>query len=63
MISPSNNDSAPTGILVAYSVCQAESRNVPIHVIDSSNIDLQLQIGQKIRVFSPLLESIVSYPG
>ena len=61
MVSPVNKDSIPTNVLVAYSVCQAENRDIPVRIMNSSNIVLQLESGQKICEFCPLVASVPSH--
>ena len=47
-------------IFAAYTVCQADSRNVAVRLMNTSNIDIQLQAGQKITEFCPLVEIVPS---
>ena len=44
-------------ILPAYSVCQADSRSVPVRLMNTSNFDLELQAGQKVSEFCPIIEA------
>ena len=44
-------------ILAAYTVCQPEGRDVPVRLMNTSNIDLQVHAGQKVRLFCPLVET------
>ena len=59
MISPFSapeNSSIPSHILSAYSVCQANSRSVPVRLMNTSNFDIDLHVGQKVGEFCPLVE-------
>ena len=59
MISPFSapeNSSIPSHILLAYSVCQANSRSVPVRIMNTSNFDIDLHVGQKVGEFCPLVE-------
>ena len=62
MVSPVSKDSIPTNILVAYSVCQAENRDIPVRIMNSSTIALQLESGQQICEFCPLVDSVPPKP-
>ena len=65
MISPSSapeNSSIPSHISSAYSVCQANSRSVPVRLMNTSNFDIDLHVGQKVGEFCPFVEvSAVDY--
>ncbi len=50
------HSSLPAHLLVAYSVSQANFRSIPIRLMNTSNIDFELQAGQKVVQFSPLVE-------
>ena len=59
MISPfsaTESFSIPSHILSAYSVCQANSRRVPVRLMNTSNFDIELHAGQKVSEFCPLVE-------
>ena len=58
MVSPVIKDCLPTHLMVAYSVCQADKRNIPVRIMNSSNIALQLESGQQICEFCPLVDNI-----
>ena len=47
-------------IFAAYSVSQAEGRHIPVRLMNCSNIDIELQAGQKVSEFCPLVESPVA---
>ena len=47
-------------IFAAYSVSQAEGRHIPVRLMNCSNIDIELQPGQKVSEFCPLVESPVA---
>ena len=47
-------------IFAAYTVCQADSRNVVVRLMNTSNVDIQLQAGQKISEFCPHVEIVPS---
>ena len=44
-------------IFPAYSVNQAEGRHIPLHLLNCSNGYIDLQAGQKVSRFCPLVES------
>ena len=58
MVSPVNKDCIPSHLIVAYSVCQADNRDIPVRIMNSSNIALQLESGQQICEFCPLVDNI-----
>ena len=57
MITPIVDSDLACSLLVAHTVCQAEGRNVPVRLMNSSNLDLQLHAGQKVGLFCPLVET------
>ena len=57
MISPIDNYEFPSSLLAAYTVCQAQNRNVVVRVMNTSNINVELQAGQKICEFYPLVKT------
>ena len=57
MISPIDNYEFPSSLLAAYTVCQAQNRNVVVRVMNTSNINVELQAGQKICEFCPLVKT------
>ena len=57
MVSPlSDNLTLPSSILAAYSVCQVQGRRLPVRIMNTSNIDIQLHAGQKVSEFCPVLD-------
>ena len=44
-------------VLSAYSVSQAEGRCIPIRLMNTANFDIELQAGQKVSEFCPVVES------
>ena len=62
MVSSVSKDSIPTNILVAYSVCQAGNRDIPVRIMNSSTVALQLESGQQICEFCPLVDSVPPKP-
>eukprot|EP00795_Rhopilema_esculentum_P006934 gene6933-12549_t len=51
IISPlSENPDMSDSIFAAYSVCQADGRNVIVRLMNTSNVDIQLQAGQKFEM-------------
>ena len=46
-------------IFAAYSVSQADCRQIPVRLMNCSKIDIELQAGQKVTEFCPLVESPV----
>jgi len=57
MITPTVDSDLACSLLAAYTVCQAEGRNVPVRLMNTSNLDLQLHAGQKVGLFCPLVET------
>ena len=57
MITPILDSDLACNLLVAHTVCQAEGRNVPVRLMNSSNLDLQLHAGQKVGLFCTLVET------
>ena len=57
MITPKLDSDLACSILAAYTVCQAEGRKVPVRLMNTSNVDLELHAGQKVGLFCPLIES------
>ena len=61
MVTPIQDDSPlSASIFPAYSVSQAEGRHIPVRLMNCSNIDIELQAGQKVSEFCPLVESPVA---
>ena len=57
MVSPlSDNLTLPSSILAAYSICQVQGRNLPVRIMNTSNIDIELHAGQKVGEFYPVLD-------
>ena len=50
--------SIPSHILPAYTVSCASDRTVYVRLMNTSNIDIELQSGQKIGEFCPLVETL-----
>ena len=62
MVSPiSDNLTLPSNILVAYSVCQVQGRTLPVRIMNTSNIDIELHAGQKVSEFCPVLDTPDTY--
>ena len=62
MVSPtSNNLTLPSSILAAYSVCQVQGRNLPVRIMNTSNIDIELHAGQKVSEFCTVLDTPDTY--
>ena len=59
LVTPVQKDSLSPYILVAYSVSQAEGRNVFLRIMNTSNCDIQLQVGQQIGEYCPLLDTLL----
>jgi len=57
MITPTVDSDLACSLLAAYTVCQAEGRNVPVRLMNTSNLDIQLHAGQKVGLFCPLVET------
>lgn len=54
---PSSDMLLSLNILPAYSVCQANSRSVPVRLMNTSHLHIELQAGQKVGEFCPLVEA------
>lgn len=52
----SDSTSLPPGIVTPYTVCQASSCYIPMRLMNSANIDIQLQAGTRVSEFIPLVE-------
>ena len=59
MVTPVQKDSISPHVLVAYSVSQAEGRNVFLRIMNTSNCDIQLQAGQQIGEYCPLIDTLL----
>ena len=58
MVSPiSDNFTLPSSILAAYSVCQVQGRTLPVRIMNTSNVDIELHAGQKVGEFSLVIDS------
>ncbi len=57
MISPVTSPDFPTSLLAAYAVCQAQDRSVVVRLMNASNVNIELQAGQKVSEFFPLVET------
>ena len=51
-----------SSVIVSYTVCQASSRCIPVRLMNTSNVDIQLLAGQRVSDFSPLVENDLSAP-
>ena len=60
MVVSTQNDSLPAQLLVAYSVNQAEGRQVSLRIMNTSNYDINLHAGQQIGEYCPLIEILSS---
>ena len=60
MVVPTQRDSLPAQLLVAYSVNQAEGRQISLRIMNTSNCDITLQAGQQIGEYCPLIEILSS---
>ena len=60
MVVPTQNDSLPAQLLVAYSVNQAEDKQVSLRITNTYNCDITLQAGQQIGEYCPLLEILLT---
>ena len=47
-------------LLPVYAVCQAQDRNIPVRLMNTSNVDAELQAGQKVGEFCPVVEVLCS---
>ena len=57
MITSALDSDLKCSMFSAYTVFQAEGRNVPVRLMTASNIDLQLHAGQNVELFCPLVET------
>ena len=53
-----DSSSIPSHIFPAYTVSCASDRTVYVRLMNTSNIDVELQAGQKIGEFCPLVETL-----
>ena len=60
LVVPTQNNLLPAQLVVAYSVKQAESRQVSLCIMNTSNCDITLEAGQKIVEYCPLIEILFS---
>ena len=49
--------SLSSNILASYSVCQASSNCIPVCLMNTATVDIQLHAGQRVSEFIPLVES------
>ena len=49
--------SLSSNILASYSVCQASSNSIPVCLMNTATVDIQLHAGQRVSEFIPLVES------
>ena len=60
MVAPIQDDSPlSASIFPAYSVSQAEG-HIAVRLMNCSNVDIELQAGQKVSIFCPLVESPIT---
>ena len=59
-ITPKLDSALACSISAAYTVCWSESRNVPVRLMNTSNVDLQLHVGQTIGLFCPFSDGSIS---
>ena len=52
----SNNHFISSNILPAYSVCQAISLSVPVHLMNTSHLDIEMHADQNFGEYCPLVE-------
>jgi len=58
MVSPiSDNLTLPSNILAAYSVCRVQGRTLPVRIMNTSNVDIELHAGQKVSEFCLVLDT------
>ena len=51
------SSSLSSNILASYSVCQASSNCIPVCLMNTATVDIQLHAGQRVSEFIPLVES------
>ena len=62
MVSPiSDNLTLPSNILAAYSVCQVQGWTLPVRIMNTSNVDIELHAGQKVSEFCPVIDTPDTY--
>ena len=57
IVMPAQSTQLSQCVLSAYSVSQAEGRQIPIRLMNTANFDIELQAGQKVSEFCPVVES------
>ena len=57
MTSPLDNADSPSCLFAAYTVCQAEDREIVVRLMNTSHADIEIQAGQKVSSFCPLVET------
>ncbi len=55
-----NSDDSSSQLLPVYAVCQAQDRSIPVRLMNTSNVDIELQAGQKVGEFYPLVQVLCS---
>ena len=56
MIRPVSNPDFPSCLLAAYTVCQAQNREIIVRLMNTSNVNVEVHAGQKDSDFCPLVE-------
>ena len=57
MITPVISSEFPSSLLAAYSVCQEQGKSIVVRLMNTSNVNIELQAGQQVSEFCPLVES------
>ena len=57
MTCPLDNADSPSCLFAAYTVCQAEDREIVVRLMNTSHVDIEIQAGQKVSSFCPLVET------
>ena len=52
-----SSSSLPSNILASYSVCQGSSNCIPVRLMNTATVDIQLYAGQRVSDFIPLVQS------
>ena len=51
------SSSLPSNILASYSVCQGSSNCIPVRLMNTATVDIQLYAGQRVNDLIPLVQS------
>jgi len=51
------SSSLPSNILASYSVCQGSSNCIPVRLMNTATVDIQLYAGQRVSDFIPLVQN------